>query len=1566
MADFSVTISGPSSVDYGATATFSVSVSGIAESTVQTYNWSGGSGSINSGQGTSSISWAASSNTSLTSTSIRVDVTDDDDDTFSDSHTVTYEGAPPAFSVDILGNNDVLEGAQRSWNASLTNALSSDVLSYAWSLDGSTGSSSSFVWVAPFVSQNTNYTISLTVELFDGRSASDSETVRVLDTIPPPDPFRISINGPSTATSGDNVSFSITATNNDGIVGDYEWSADGGSPTSGTSSTFNWTAPTVSLTTNFTISVSAIDSAGDMDSDTHTIAVSPSGGPQYRVSISGTSSVTAAPIPRTYNATVEEESGATTPSDGYSWSRSGGSFSGSTTGSSVTWTNPNTPGTYTLSVTATNSAGTTASDSFTVTVTGPPPDPFSIDINGVSSIDSGDSTTFSITADNNDGIVGDYDWSADGGSPTSGSNSTFGWTAPTVTSETTVDIDCSAIDSAGTMATASTHTVTVTPSFSVAITSGANTVASGQMAQFSASATGITSSQIASWGWASTQGSVTNNNNPVTIFTAPIVSSDTDVTIEVTVTHNNGSSASGTRSITISPTIAPTVNITTGSQTVDGGESLNLFSTVTGFPIPTLSWTGSGTFDDDDDDDTAWEAPSPTNQTDYVLRLTATNSAGMAFDEVTITVRGVSAVAPTVTINTANMTVDSGAEIALMATVTGFPTPALVWSGSGTFDDTDEADTDWNAPTPSSQMNYTLRLTATNAEGSAFDEVEITVRAAPVVAPSNSPTSLSESSISQTSVSLSWSFSESLNTGDPATGFDIGWRLSSQTSYNIVSDNSSPYSLTGLSSNTSYTWYVRATNAGGNGPWSSTSSFTTLAAPTVVIHTSDTTVDSGTEIALSATVTGNPNPTLSWSGGGTFDDDDDEDTDWTAPTVTSQTAYTLRLTANNTEGSNFAEVTITVNPPPTSRPSNAPTGLSESNITSSSASLSWSFSEANNTGSPAAGFDIRWRQGNSGSFDLILSVANPYTLSGLNSDTFYQWGVRAKNSAGNGPWSSPASFTTDGALFSPAVTIHTSNTTIDAGARVNLSSTVTGNPNPTLLWTGSGDFDDDDDDDTFWDAPSPTNQTNYVLRLTATNSEGTAFAEVTITVRGVVIEAPTNAPTNLSESNIDQISARLSWSFSESQNNGDPATGFDIDWRRSSDSSYIRRTDSASPYSLSGLSHSTSYRWRVRARNSGGNGPWSSIGAFTTDTPPPILTSPNVTVHTANMTVAGGATVNLDASVSGNPTPNRTWSASPNAGTFGSTTSIDTTWEAPSPMAVTQYTLTLRATNSEGEDSDSVIMTVMAATVITLEATFLANAEFSTSLSGGRAISFDQPDVPYLPSDGPVLGFFELSDIITHNNLNEMGPKLITTTEETAAGKRGRWNLNVTTKDIRFDDGLAWQSAEFGFQILGEDGGSFGDHSHRILDLQPESNNDNWIVYDYTTNTDVSQEREFRITYNTTWNNNESMLVVGSCYVDSEVASGRIDLGYTSSVASSAEVSYTVTGQSSSGWRQLGQNDLVRFEVAALVVNNPSNEGTIAIKLTVLDRTDNAGQLVSGEDVGDNRLSLRATRIHIA
>ena len=91
--------------------------------------------------------------------------------------------------------------------------------------------------------------------------------------------------------------------------------------------------------------------------------------------------------------------------------------------------------------------------------------------------------------------------------------------------------------------------------------------------------------------------------------------------------------------------------------------------------------------------------------------------------------------------------------------------------------------------------------------------------------------------------------------------------------------------------------------------------------------------------------------------------------------------------------------------------------------------------------------------------------------------------------------------------IAPTVTIDTNAQTVDAGAALELASTVA-DPGDTytVLWTGSGTFADADQENPTWTAPSPSTQTTYTLTLTATDSEGlTGTDTVDITVRAAPV-----------------------------------------------------------------------------------------------------------------------------------------------------------------------------------------------------------------------------------------------------------------------------------------------------------------------------------------------------------------------------------------------------------------------------------------------------------------------------
>jgi len=114
----------------------------------------------------------------------------------------------------------------------------------------------------------------------------------------------------------------------------------------------------------------------------------------------------------------------------YEWSESGGVIQG--TGASVTWTAPDSEGTYTVYVNVTDTRGATASDSVSINVTANrPPEIDSLTADAMWTLPSG-SLKVECNASDPDGHEVSYKWEYDGGeiSPISEDGSVITWTAP--------------------------------------------------------------------------------------------------------------------------------------------------------------------------------------------------------------------------------------------------------------------------------------------------------------------------------------------------------------------------------------------------------------------------------------------------------------------------------------------------------------------------------------------------------------------------------------------------------------------------------------------------------------------------------------------------------------------------------------------------------------------------------------------------------------------------------------------------------------------------------------------------------------------------------------------------------------------------------------------------------------------------------------------------------------------------------------------------------------------------------------------------------------------------------
>ncbi|RLD46444.1 MAG: hypothetical protein DRI86_03135 [Bacteroidetes bacterium] len=88
----------------------------------------------------------------------------------------------------------------------------------------------------------------------------------------------------------------------------------------------------------------------------------------------------------------------------------------------------------------------------------------------------------------------------------------------------------------------------------------------------------------------------------------------------------------------------------------------------------------------------------------------------------------------------------------------------------------------------------------------------------------NAPSNLNESSIGSTSASLDWTENGSATTWKIEYGA-VGFTKGTGT---VITTTTKPYSLTGLSTNTSYSWYVQSVSGSQTSIWVGPKSFTTL------------------------------------------------------------------------------------------------------------------------------------------------------------------------------------------------------------------------------------------------------------------------------------------------------------------------------------------------------------------------------------------------------------------------------------------------------------------------------------------------------------------------------------------------------------------------------------------------------------------------------------------------------------------------------------------------------------------------------------------------------------------
>jgi chitodextrinase len=524
--------------------------------------------------------------------------------------------------------------------------------------------------------------------------------------------------------------------------------------------------------------------------------------------------------------------------------------------------------------------------------------------------------------------------------------------------------------------------------------------------------------------------------------------------------------------------------------------------------------------------------------------------------------------------------------------------------------------------------------------------------------PPSVPANVVASAVGPSQVSVSWSASTD-NVG--VTGYRVErCQGAGCTGFaQVGAPSGTSFGDTGLSASTSYSYRAVALDAAGNvSGYSNVASVTTPA-------TADTTPPSA-PTGVAATAVSSSQVNLSWtastdnlgvtgyrvercqgSGCTSFAQiGTSTGTSFNDTGLSASTSYSYRLVAVDAAGNvSGYSTTATATTPATAdtTPPSAPTGVAATAVSSSQVNLSWTAS-TDNLG--VTGYRVERCQGSGCTSFAQIGTPSGTTFNdtGLTAGTLYRYRVRATDAAGNlSAYSSIVNGTTQTAGDTTAPT-----------APTNLAGTAPSPSQISLSWTASTDNIGVTgyrvercqgqncsgfaqvampSGTSFGDSGLAAN-TYYRYRVRAADAAGNLSAYSSI-VRVRTLAADTTAPSappNLVATAAGPSQVNLSWSAS-TDNVG--VAGYRVERCQGAGCTTWAQvgTPSGTSFGDTGLSASTTYRYRVRAVDAAGNlGSYSGIATTTTqavaDTTPP------------------SAPTNLAATAVSSSQVNLTWTAS--------------------------------------------------------------------------------------------------------------------------------------------------------------------------------------------------------------------------------------------------------------------------------------------------------------------------------
>ncbi len=292
-------------------------------------------------------------------------------------------------------------------------------------------------------------------------------------------------------------------------------------------------------------------------------------------------------------------------------------------------------------------------------------------------------------------------------------------------------------------------------------------------------------------------------------------------------------------------------------------------------------------------------------------------------------------------------------------------------------------------------------LTVCGAGSSAFPASTLFTTSS---SPCNAPVGMNTTSIATSSAIFNWTAVSG------AVSYNIQYRIVGTTVWTSTNTVAASYNASGLALGSNYEWQIQTNCSGGSSAFTASTTFTTTvpACNTPVgMNTTAVAVSSATfnwtavQGAISYNVRYRITGTATWTTVNTAA------ATYSATALTSSATYEWQVQTVCSGGSStFSASTTFVTPAP---PCTVPTGLTTTNITGSSVTLSWT------AVSGSIGYNLQWKLSSATSWTTVSAITtSSYILPGLTACTGYQFQVQTVCLGSLSGFSSVASFITTG------------------------------------------------------------------------------------------------------------------------------------------------------------------------------------------------------------------------------------------------------------------------------------------------------------------------------------------------------------------------------------------------------------------------------------------------------------------------------------------------------------------------------------------------------------------------